>query len=239
MYNSRSPHRSPWSSSSPNARQDHFQRPRFTGHPRSPITLTPPFGNERFPRYPQDSSFYWSSPPPVNCSPYQTNSPARYGTPNFNQSSYQQSFYSPMSSYATPGSSCLPNCNSPMNMHYNSVSSGSYSTAQEDLSWKYDTSYSNSSICNANSFSPRNSGRKFGENRNHPVKNWIVASLSDPWEGLKPVRTPLSGYLVDKPPAQTHTILFAPHERRRKLELDNGEKNTISPTKRIQLVGAE
>ncbi|KAH8849881.1 hypothetical protein KSF78_0000337 [Schistosoma japonicum] len=160
------------------------------------------------------------------------NSPARYGTPNFNQSSHHQVFDSAVNSYGASRSPCASNYNSPMNVH--STCSSFFVTPQDNLSWNCDTHY-NSSTFDISLSSPRNSGRRVIDN-NRSVKNWIASSLSNPWEGMKPIRTPQSGYLVDKPPAQRHTVLFAPHERRRKLDIDDDEAVTISPTKQLQRV---
>ncbi|CAH8466758.1 unnamed protein product [Schistosoma turkestanicum] len=201
---------------------------------RSPITSTPPFGGGRFPRYPQDSLACWS--PPVGCPPYYVNSsPARYGSPNFNQPSYHRTFDSSVSSYGSSHSPFMSRCNPPMSIHSSSISNSSLVSTQDDLSWKYDTSQHNSSAFDTSSKSPRNSCKKFNEN-NRPFKSWIASSLSDPWEGMKPIRTPHSGYLVDKPPAQRHTVLFAPHERRRRLEADDNEAVMTSPTKQLSRV---
>ncbi|CAH8439831.1 unnamed protein product [Schistosoma rodhaini] len=231
--NGGSPHRYSWNPCSPSPNRDPFYRARFNSHSRSPITSTPPFGSGRFPRCPQDPLVCWS--PPVGCASYYVDSPpARYGSPNFNQPSYQRTFDSSVNSYASH-SPLISNCNPPMNIHSGSISSSSFVSTQDDLSWKYDTSQHNSSSFDISSRSPRNGSRKFNEN-NRPFKNWLAFSLSDPWEGMKPVRTPHSGYLVDKPPAQRHTVLFAPHERRRRLEVDDDDAVTISPTKQLQRV---
>ncbi|KAK4473444.1 hypothetical protein MN116_002813 [Schistosoma mekongi] len=231
--NSSSPQRYPWNTygSSPNS--DHSYRGRFNSHHRSPITSTPPFGGERFPQSPQDFLPHWS--PPV-CYPscYISSPSARYGTPNFNQPYCHRAFDSTVNSCGASRSPYASNYNSPMNVHSTSICSSFLVTSPDNLSWNCDT-HCNSSTFDTSLSSPGNSCRKVNEN-NRSVKNWIASSLSNPWEGMKPIRTPQSGCLVDKPPAQRHTVLFAPHERRRKLDIDDDEAVTVSPTKQLQRV---
>ncbi|CAH8460990.1 unnamed protein product [Heterobilharzia americana] len=171
MYNNcRSPYRSQWDPRSPNFRQDPTHTGRFFGVHRSPISSTPPFINERFPRYPQDS-FYCSPPPLLGYPHYHVDSPARYGTPNFNQSFYHRNSNSSTSSYASANSSFVSSCCNPsLNMHLNSMSSNSFVTTQEDLSWRHDTSFVNSSLCDQRSSSPRSNNRKFGETMGAQLK---------------------------------------------------------------------
>lgn len=64
------------------------------------------------------------------------------------------------------------------------------------------------------------------------TKDWISCSLSDPWDGLRPIKTPEAGVLVTSPVVQCHTLLFLPRERRKSSK--NGASD-VSPAKRSVL----